>query len=587
MSRKFTADFETSTLSWYLRDSYARVWAWALFEIGSENGFSYGNDLTEFMKILANPRENYVLYFHNLKFDGEYIFNWLLQNGFSYVKNKKERRDKTFTCLITDTGQFYSIEIWFEIKGRHTNKVTIYDSLKILNFGVDYIASKKGFNLPIQKLKLDYDTYRPVGHFLTEHEVAYIRNDVEVMARALKIMFDKKLDKMTIASNSLSFYKTTIQDFNYFFPNIGNNKDEIVRKSYKGGWTYLNPLYKNVHVKKGIVIDKNSMYPSHMHDDLLPCGEPEFFNGKYKEDKTYSLYIQALTCSFKLKPGKLPTIQLKHNPAYKDNEYICDTEGRIESLTLTSVDLDLFFEHYDVDVISWDCGYKFKAIKGLFNNYIDYWMNEKIEGQKEGSMARRTIAKLMLNSLYGKFGTNPLFRSKYPYIKDDGSVGYHLNESEIKDTIYCPVASFITSYARADIIRCSQAVRDYSIKKYGEDYYIYSDTDSIHCKELSEEELSAIMEIDDYKLGAYKVESKFSEGKFIRQKCYVEVDYDGKINSTIAGCPKKLSKYINLKNFDTGFSIAANDTNYEDKKLTFKHVKGGVILVPTDFTIKE
>ena len=26
---------------------------------------------------------------------------------------------------------------------------------------------------------------------------------------------------------------------------------------------------------------------------------------------------------------------------------------------------------------------------------------------------------------------------------------------------------------------------------------------------------------------------------------------------------------------------------YEEKKLTYKHVKGGVILVPTDFTIKE
>ena len=587
MIKKFTADFETSTLEWYKRDGYARVWAWAMFEIGSENEFSYGNDLTEFMEVLANPKDNYILYFHNLKFDGEYIFNWLLNNGFTYIKNKKGSKDKTFTCLITDTGQFYSIEIWFSIKGSHVNKVTIYDSMKILNFSVDYIASKKGFNLPIQKLNLDYDTYRSVGHHLTEHEINYIRNDVEVMARALKIMFDKKLTKMTIASNSLSYYKKTISDFKYYFPNIGNIKDELVRKSYKGGWTYLNPYYKDKEVKNGIVIDKNSMYPSQMHDKFLPCGEPEFYDGKYEEDKYYPLYIQALTCSFKIKPGKLPTIQLKHNPAYLDNEYITDTDGRIETLTLTNIDLELFFEHYDVDVISWDCGYKFKQIKGLFNNYIDFWMNEKIEGEKEGSKARRTIAKLMLNSLYGKFGTNPIFRSKFPYVKEDGSVGYHLNDSEIKDTIYCPVASFITSYARADIIRNSQAVRDYSLKTYGEDYYIYSDTDSIHCRELSEEELSQIMDIDNYKLGAYKVESKFVKAKFIRQKCYVEIDCDGNVNSTIAGCPKKLSKYINLDNFKIGFSIAANDENYEDKKLTFKHVRGGVILVPTDFTIKE
>lgn len=95
------------------------------------------------------------------------------------------------------------------------------------------------------------------------------------------------------------------------------------------------------------------------------------------------------------------------------------------------------------------------------------------------------------------------------------------------------------------------------------------------------------MDIDDYKLGSYKVESSFCTAKFIRQKCYVEVDENGNVNSTIAGCPKKLSKYITLDNFQVGFSIAANDPNYEDKKLTFKHVKGGVILVPTDFTIKS
>ena len=584
--KKYTADFETSTLEWYNIDGYARVWAWALCEIGNPDNFIYGEDLDSFMEYIEKARDNFTLYFHNLKFDGEYIFWWLEDHGYTYIENKKEAKDHTYTCLITDTGQFYSIEIWFYIKGTHIKKVTIYDSMKILNFSVEYIASKKGFNLPIQKLELDYSFYRPIGHHLTEHEVDYIRNDVEVMSRALKIMFDKKLTKMTIASNALSYYKTTIDDFKYFFPVLTQEQDEIIRKSYKGGWTYLNPYYKEKIVDNGIVIDKNSMYPAMMREKFLPCGEPEFYNGKYKEDKTYPLYIQSITCSFKVKPGKLPTIQLKHNPAYRENEYIEDTEGKLETLTLTSVDLDLFFEHYDINNLTYNCGFKFRAVKGMFNKYIDFWINEKINGQKEGSVARRTIAKLMLNSLYGKFGTNGLFRSKRPTIKGDNSVGYQVNKSEIKDTIYCPVATFITSYARADIVRNSQAVRDYSLATYGDDYYIYSDTDSIHCRSLSVEELSKIMDIDDYKLGAYKVESTFVKGKFIRQKCYVEVAADGKVNSTIAGCPKKLSKYITLDNFKVGFSIAANDPNYEDKKLTFKHVKGGVILVATDFTIK-
>lgn len=40
---------------------------------------------------------------------------------------------------------------------------------------------------------------------------------------------------------------------------------------------------------------------------------------------------------------------------------------------------------------------------------------------------------------------------------------------------------------------------DYSIKKYGKNLYIYSDTDSIHCL-LSKEELKQFCEIDDIEL---------------------------------------------------------------------------------------
>ena len=177
-------------------------------------------------------------------------------------------------------------------------------------------------------------------------------------------------------------------------------------------------------------------------------------------------------------------------------------------------------------------------------------------------------------------------RGKYPTLLPDGSIKYKCYERKERDTIYCPVASFITSYARRDIIENSQAIRDYTLKKYGKDYYIYSDTDSIHCLKLSNDELKQFMDIDDFELGAYKMESTFKAGKYIRQKCYVEIGYDDKVNSTIAGLPKRLGKYINLDNFEIGFSILKDDPAYTDKKLTFVHVKGGVLLVPTDFTIK-
>ena len=236
--RRFTADFETN-----VDENDCRVWAYALCEIGNINNFIYGNNIDDFITWCTNKRENYVLYFHNLKYDGEYIFSYLLENGFECIKDKKERKDKTFTTLISDTGQFYSIEIFFECKNkRHINKVTIYDSMKILNFSVEQIA--KDFNLPIRKLKIDYLLKREKGHILTDDEIDYIRNDVEIMARALQIMFDENLTKMTIGSDALHNYKQINKNFIKYFPILPYEIDIDIRKSYKGGFTYLNDIYK-------------------------------------------------------------------------------------------------------------------------------------------------------------------------------------------------------------------------------------------------------------------------------------------------------------------------------------------------------
>lgn len=574
----FTADFETTT-----DPEDARIWAWGICEISKPyNNFTYGNTMDSFIDVLSNKKSNNVYYFHNLKFDGEYIFYYLLMHGYECIKDSKDRKNKTFTTLISDTGQFYSIEIYFEVSKNKVNKATIYDSLKILNMSVEKIA--KDFNLPILKGEIDYHAYRKPGHILTKEELAYLRNDVEIMARALDFFFERELKKMTIGSNALNFYKKTI-NFDNYFPKLEYEIDQDIRNSYKGGWVYLNPIYAEKEVKNGIVIDKNSMYPSHMYYDDLPFGEPQFFDGEYKDDICYPYYIQNISCSFELKPGKLPTIQLKNTLGFLPNEYIETTEKEIVTLTLTNIDLDLFFEHYKVDNIVYHNGYKFKKMKGLFCKYIDYWTEEKIKAKKEENGAMYTTSKLFLNSLYGKFGLNPNVRGKYPSIDEEGVIHYPLYEREIRDSIYCPVASFITALCRADIIRNSQKIRDFSLKKYGMDAFIYSDTDSIHTTGLSEEDISSIMDIDPYRLGAWDMEIKFNRAIFIRQKCYIEEKENGEIKTTIAGLPKKLGKYINFNNFKKGFQVLASERDKEHK-LRYKHVKGGVVLVDTDFTIQ-
>ena len=517
-----------------------------------------------------------------MKFDGEYIFSYLLNNGYELITDKKQKRDKTFTCLISDTGQFYSIEIYFHVTKSHTNKVTIWDSMKILNFSVDKIA--KDFDLPIRKLELDYDTYREKGHILTKHEVDYIRNDVEIMARALKHMFDLGLTKMTIGSDALAYYKKDCKYFNRYFPILPYEIDKDIRESYRGGFTYLNDCYREKETGEGLVLDVNSLYPSVLVNELLPFSEPVFFEGKYVYDRLHPLYVQKLSCTFELKEGKIPTIQLKNNLSFLPNEYIKSSNGDIITLTLTNIDLELFFNQYNVSNITYHSGWKFKGIRGLFTDYVNYWTEKKIQAKKEKNKVIYTVSKLLLNSLYGKYGLNPNSRSKWPYL-EDGIIKYKISELEIRKPIYIPVATFVTSYARRKTILTSQAIKDYSREKYNKDLYCYSDTDSIHAVGMTEEELKQFVDIDDYRLGAWKVESKFTRGKYIRQKCYIEQN-ENDLNVTVAGMPKFLGKYVNFDNFEKGLSLLASDETLDKHNLSFKHVKGGVLLVDTDFTIK-
>ena len=578
------ADFETIN---DIED--CRVWAYSCIEIGNYDNYKCGTDINEFMWTIAgNTRSNDTIWFHNLKFDGEFIQYFLFRNGFKHVKDRKEMTDKTFTTLISDKGQFYSIEVCFKKKGHRVNKCTFYDSLKILNFSVEKIA--KDFHLPCLKGDIDYNKYRPIGYKLDENEHSYIRNDVEIVARALEQMFANKMDKMTIGSDALSSFKEMFgKKFDRFFPILDYDVDEIIRRSYKGGYSYVSDKYKGKSIDNGLVYDVNSLYPSRMRYELLPVGQPIPFNGKYEEDKLHPLYVQCITCQFELKPNHLPTIQIK-NSRFCDTEYLKSSVDDTVNLTLTNIDLELFFDHYNVFNIEYHGGFKFVGKHGIFDEYVDYWTEQKIKAKKEKNGAMYVIAKLMLNSLYGKFALNPKVRSKYPVYNEDGDIiKYEYGEYEIREPIYIPMGTFITAYARNQTIRSAQ-------KCY--DRFAYADTDSIH---LEGYEVPEGLDIDEYRLGAWKNELIITHAKYIRQKTYMEKGFEPEdvnklfdskyINSeskefknpvftkvTCAGMPSRIYPQVTFENFEIGGEYFG--------RLNPKHVSGGICLVESTFRIK-
>lgn len=555
----YAADFETTT-----DPEDCRVWAWAFTDISRPYDLIYGNSVDSFMGALADLSGR--VYFHNLKFDGRFIVDWLLRNGYEW-NGERHIPQRCFKTLISDMGAWYSIKIRFPDTNAGVKRdITIYDSLKILPMRVEQMP--QSFGIDEHKLELDYKAYREVGHELTQHEKDYISGDVIILAKALDFMRNHSQTKMTTGSNAINDYKTRFgkQTYTKYFPEVDAFTDKDIRASYKGGFTYLNPKYKNKDIGAGNVYDVNSMYPWAMRYCLLPYGEPVYFSGGYVQDERYPLYVLNFECTFKIKPDHVPSIQIKHSMLYADNEYLTESDGPV-ILTLTNIDLQLFKDQYDVNIIEIFGGYKFRAAHDMFNVYIDYWYNVKTESRATGNKGLEKISKLMLNSLYGKFGTRKTTKSKIPYLDNEKNiVRYYTSSEESVKGGYIPIATFITAYARDKIIRGAQACGD---------RFVYADTDSLHV--VGTEPIPGL-DVDSKRLGAFKLESTFTKARFIRQKTYMEI-FDNQINIKCAGMPDDIKKNLRAEEFYEGAIF--------DGKLLPKVVPGGVILEDTTFQIKK
>lgn len=576
-----SCDLETTT-------NPDHVWEWA---IGSYNiytdEFQWGTTFEWFFEYLESLG-NCKVYFHNLKFDGGFKLDYLFREGYEFTLSKKLEVGQ-FNTLISDKNMFYCIKL----KLSKTCTVTFLDSLKVIPMKVSKVA--KAFGLPYSKGEIDYDKERPIGYEPTEEEVDYLYRDCKIVGMAMKQMLAQGLDRMTQGSNALHNFKATLpQKFEKIFPEIDCHEE--IRPSYKGGFTYASPLYQGLNVGRGKVYDKNSMYPSMMKYKLMPYGIPKEYEGEYVPDKMYPLYIQQIEVIFELKEKHIPTIQIKSGYGnFIPTEYVRGTNDEEITLTLTSIDLELLKDQYDIIHIEYIKGWKFKGTTGLFDKYIDYWYGEKEKATRIGNQGLRTIAKLMLNALYGKFATSTTVQSKIPYYDEkEKKVKYKLGEKETRPPVYLPVACFITAYARDDVVRNAQA---------NFDRFAYADTDSLH---LVGDATPEGMDIDPYRIGAWSLESVFYRARFLRAKCYIEehpaslpkckvpksrgrilhikkplsptLHTKGKLQVTCAGMPYSCHKGVTWENFGFG-------TEYEGK-LQHKTVRGGVVLIPTTYKIK-
>lgn len=652
--RYLVGDFETTV---YKGQTYTEVWASAIVEMYTENVFIH-HSIGETFEYLCSLKQDLIVYYHNLKFDGSFWISYLLYDlhftqAFSQLSEAEynvtamkncEMPDRSFKYSISDLGQWYTITIQVD---KHT--IELRDSFKLLPFSVARIG--ESFQTKHKKLEMEYEGVRYAGCPITDKEKEYIANDVLVVKEALEIMFNEGHKKLTIGSCCLAEFESTYDkwDYAHIFPSMtdialdpelmgASNADEYIRKSYKGGWCYVVKGKEGKMFTNGLTADVNSLYPSMMSSESknkFPVGTPKFWSGNYIPPQAldpYSYYFIRIRTRFYIKSGYLPCIQIKGNLLYRSTEwletsdilnrtdgkyypYYVDQTGTVQpalvTLTLTMTDYELIKEHYHlVDTTILD-GCVFRAEVGIFDDYIEKYKQMKLTSKG----ARRELAKLFLNNLYGKMASSENSSFKYAITKPDGSVGFVDVTEFNKKAGYIPCGTAITSYARNFTIRSAQK-NYHGVNARG---FIYADTDSIHC-DLSPTELIDIP-VHPKDFCHWKVESCWDVGYFVRQKTYIEHITHEDLEPIsqpyhsikCAGMPTRCKQLLEEsfecmteeewktyrtdewnKMTDEEKAFVTIPRSYKDftyglcvpSKLMPKRIKGGTLLVPTTYQMR-
>lgn len=639
----FVGDFETTV---YKGQVATEVWASACVEMWTEDVKIF-HSIDEQFEYFIEQNCDLICYYHNLKFDGSFWLSYfMLDLGYeqSVIKNErdevigfnpvKDMKNKTFTYSINDLGQWYRITIKY-----NNHIIEFRDSLKLLPFGVKRIGDS--FQTKHKKLDMEYEGFRYAGCEITDDEKHYIANDVLVVKEALEIMFNEGHNKLTIGSCCLHEFKSSYDKLEYqdMFPNIYDNPldksiydsatmGEYIHKAYRGGWCYLARGKEGRIYHNGTTADVNSLYPSMMSSEsgnIYPIGVPTFWHGNFIPNealkKSRYFFIRVRT-RFYIKENKLPFIQIKNTLRYKitemlitsdiydkETEKYCDkyigTDGQVHdtriTMTMTQTDYRLLCEHYELVDFEILDGCYFEAYAGLFDNYIEKYKKIKLES----TGAKRELAKLFLNNLYGKLASSTNSSFKVAYIKEDKSIAFYTVIDNSKDPGYIPIGAAITSYARNFTIRAAQK-NYYGVNERG---FIYADTDSIHC-DLEPDEIVGITE-HPKNFCCWKLESCWDEAIFTRQKTYIEhithkdrepIDnpyYDVKCAGMSEKCKQLFVDSITGQYDTTEMTEEEKEFVQEKRELTDfkiglkvpgklmpKRIQGGTLLVETTYEMR-
>lgn len=473
-------------------------------------------------------------------FGGEDIqnFNMCFQNGSSMLM---------FATTYVENGKFTTNPT------QKKHKLTFIDTLNYAGLSVE----KMGKILRMPKLeKPPFLGLKPTNKEQWAEMWKYNIRDSRISKQFLDFLFEGFIKlgadvKMTIASTSMSrFRNVNLKETFYQLP-----KELLLEqfKSYYGGRT---EAFGRGKIENMNYYDINSLYPSVMRDNIFP--HPNSVRVSHKNTDFYYKNFEGLThCRVMCPDMRYPILPLNTGeklifPTGEFSGWFTNVEIR-HAVNFGYQILDVYKSQY------------FKKTCSPFAEFVNEMYALRMEYKKDDN-PMEYVVKIMMNSLYGKFGQkfegrdNIVTISQLKDMKQfDGKIErvgdspFFRTKSDCQPAPFCiPIwASYITAYARLklwDYINTYRAV--------------YCDTDSI----ITTEKVPTSME-----LGMMKHEYTIAEGLIVKPKFYGFRGVEYKNNKCFNAEAVKI-KGVRLKLTYDMFTEKCSNTN-EDNKFCVKYDK--------------
>lgn len=317
--------------------------------------------------------------------------------------------------------------------------------------------------------------------------------------------------------------------------------EEFIRASYCGGRT---EVFRPRLSKKGYHYDVNSLYPSQF-DKEYPVGKPEYYN----EPKMAKFYFERwredhvglgfVSCSVFIPQQDIPPLPCKMGKLVFPCGHVYGT-WTFEELEYSILNCGVEIkEYYEVCF--------FSQTYPVFKRFKDTFYQLKVQATEEGNESLRTLAKLILNVMYGYTGMTRDKTQLRPFselashddvVYADEDLGFIEIPADINsEYIQVQIASYVTSRARLVLL---DALRE--VNSRGHVYYC--DTDSIVCDVPMDPSM-----VHHTKLGFWDLESEPEKAVFLRPKVYAEL-YPKKVNVKFKGVTKETQRKLSFDDYE-------------------------------------